>query len=112
MNTLIQKDKCTPMFTAAKTLKQPKCPSAHQHIKDKEDIIYIYIYIYICICIYIYLCVVIYIKNTAAKLLQSCLTLCDTVGYSPPASSVHGILQARIVEWFAISYPRIGVLEL
>ena len=79
---------------------------------DKEDILYIYIYIYICTCIYRCLCVVIYIKKTAAKLLQSCLTLCDTVDYSSPASSVHGVLQARIVEWFAISYPRIGVLEL
>ena len=34
-----------------------------------------------------------------AKLLQLCLTLCDPIGYSPPASSVHGVLQARILEW-------------
>ena len=34
-----------------------------------------------------------------AKSLQSCLTLCDPMGYSPPGSSVHGILQARILEW-------------
>ena len=33
-----------------------------------------------------------------AKLLQLCLTLCDPIGYSPPASSVHGVLQARILE--------------
>ena len=32
-------------------------------------------------------------------LLQSCLTLCDTMDCSPPDSSVHGILQARIVDW-------------
>ena len=30
---------------------------------------------------------------------QSCLTLCDPMDYSPPGSSVHGILQARILEW-------------
>ena len=35
---------------------------------------------------------------------QSCLTLCDPVDCSPPGSSVHGILQARILEWVAISF--------
>ena len=34
-----------------------------------------------------------------AQLLHSCPTLCDPVGCSPPGSSVHGILQARILEW-------------
>ena len=33
---------------------------------------------------------------------QSCWTLCDSMGCSPPDSSVHGILQARILEWVAI----------
>ena len=37
------------------------------------------------------------------KLLQSRLTLCDPMDYSLPGSSVHGILQARILEWVAIS---------
>ena len=37
---------------------------------------------------------------------QSCLTLCDPTNYNPPASSVHGIHQARILEWVAISYSR------
>ena len=40
------------------------------------------------------------------KLLQSCLTLCDPMDCSPPGSSVHGILQARILEWVAISFFR------
>ena len=40
----------------------------------------------------------------AAKSLQSCLTLCDPIDGSPPGSSVHGILQARILEWVAISF--------
>ena len=39
-----------------------------------------------------------------AKSLQSCPTLCDPMNYSPPGFSVHGILQARILEWVAISF--------
>ena len=35
---------------------------------------------------------------------QLCLTLCDLMDYSPAGSSVHGILQARILEWVAISF--------
>ena len=38
--------------------------------------------------------------------LQSCLTLCDPMACGPPGSSVHGILQARILEWVAISSSR------
>ena len=37
---------------------------------------------------------------------QSCLTLCDPTDCSPPGSSVHGILQARTLEWIAISSSR------
>ena len=37
---------------------------------------------------------------------QSCLTLCDPMGCTLPGSSVHGILQARILEWVAISFSR------
>ena len=40
----------------------------------------------------------------AAKLLQSCLTLCDPWDGSPPGSPVPGILQARTLEWVAISF--------
>ena len=39
-----------------------------------------------------------------AKSLQSCLTSCDLMDSSPPGSSVHGIFQARILEWVAISF--------
>ena len=39
-----------------------------------------------------------------AKLLQSCLTLCDRMDCSPPGSSVYGILQTRILEWVTISF--------
>ena len=41
-----------------------------------------------------------------SEVTQSCLTLCDPVDCSPPGSSVHGILQARILEWVAISFSR------
>ena len=41
--------------------------------------------------------------SAAAKLLQSSPTLCDPIDSSPPGSSVLGILQARILEWVAIS---------
>ena len=40
----------------------------------------------------------------AAKSLQSCPTLCDSIDGSPPGSSIPGILQARILEWIAVSF--------
>ena len=40
----------------------------------------------------------------AAKSIQSCLTLCDPTDGSPPGSPGPGILQARILEWVAISF--------
>ena len=40
----------------------------------------------------------------AAKSFQSCLTLCDPIDGSPPGSPVPEILQARILEWAAISF--------
>jgi len=42
----------------------------------------------------------------AAKSLQSCPTLCDPIDGSPPGSPVPGILQARTLEWVAISFSR------
>ena len=42
----------------------------------------------------------------AAKSLQSCPTLCDPIDGSPPGSSVPGILQAKILEWVAISFSK------
>ena len=43
---------------------------------------------------------------SSAKSLQSCPTLCNPVDCSPPGSSVGGTLQARILEWAAISFSR------
>ena len=40
------------------------------------------------------------------EIAQSCPTLCDPVGGSLPGSSLHGILQARVLEWVAISFSR------
>ena len=44
------------------------------------------------------------IAAAAAKLLQSCPTLCDPIDGSPPGSPVPGMLQARTLEWVAISF--------
>jgi len=44
------------------------------------------------------------INAAAAKLLQSCPTLCDPIDRSPPGSPLPGILHARTPEWVAISF--------
>ena len=44
--------------------------------------------------------------RTCVIVTQSCLTLCNLMDGSPPGSSVHGILQGRILEWVAIPFPR------
>ena len=43
----------------------------------------------------------------AAKSLQSCPTLCDPMDCSPPGSPVHGIFQARVLEWGAIAFSEV-----
>ena len=47
------------------------------------------------------------IYATAAKSLQSCLTLCDPIDGLLPGSPIHGILQARTLEWVAISFSNV-----
>ena len=47
---------------------------------------------YMCVCVLF------------VKLLRSCLTLCDHMDYSPPGSSIHGILQERILEWVVMPF--------
>ena len=67
---------------------------------------------YMCACIIESLCCtfetntlqIIYVLH--AELLQSCLTLCNSMNCSPPGSSVHGILQARILELVAMPSSR------
>ena len=48
--------------------------------------------------------ITLYAAAAAAKLLQSCPTLCDPIDGSPPVSPVPGILLARTLEWAAISF--------
>ena len=47
----------------------------------------------------------------AAKSLQSCSTPSDPMDYSPPGSSVHGIFQARVLEWGTIAFSETVMLE-
>ena len=49
---------------------------------------------------------IIWKRVCVCEVTQSCPTLCDPVDCSPPGSSVHEILQARILEWVAISFSR------
>ena len=62
----------------------------------------------VCVCVCVCVCVY---KMTAAavaaKSLQSCPTLCDPIDGSPPGSPVPRILQARTMEWVAISFSNV-----
>ena len=53
----------------------------------------------LCVCVCVCVCVLV---------AQSCPTLCDPIDCSPPGSSVHGILQARILEWIAMPFSSWG----
>ena len=57
----------------------------------------------VCVCVSVCLCLCV-CAAAAAKSLQSCPTLCDPIDRSPPGSTVPGILQARTLEWVAISF--------
>ena len=46
------------------------------------------------------------IGRKESEMAQSCLTLCDPMGHRLPGSSIHGIFQARVLEWVAISFSR------
>ena len=61
-------------------------------------------HIYVCIYIYDLNCHYLLAVATAAKSLQSCPTLCDPRNSSPPGSPIPGVLQARMLEWVAISF--------
>ena len=56
--------------------------------------------LYVCVCV----CVCVLVAAAAAKSLQSCLTLCDPIDGSLPGSAIPGTLQARTLEWVAISF--------
>ena len=57
-----------------------------------------HILIKLCVHTRVYVCMLV------CSVAQSCVTLCDPVNFSLSGSSVHGLLQARILEWVAISY--------
>ena len=44
--------------------------------------------------------------KSESEVTQSCQTLCDPMDFSPPGSSVHGIFQARVLEWVAIAFSK------
>ena len=46
------------------------------------------------------------VLKSESEVAQSCLTLCDPMDCSLPGSSLHGILQARVLEWVAIAFSR------
>ena len=54
-------------------------------------------------------------KVLLCSVTQLCLTLCEPMDYNPPGSSIHGILQAIILKWVAISFSKhlckVGVNE-
>ena len=60
------------------------------------------------VCVYIYtrthMCMCIYIYENESEVAQSCPALCDPMDCGLPGSSVHGIFQARVLEWVAISF--------
>ena len=71
------------------------------------DILYPYIHKDILISIRIHLISIRHLISSrivVVKSLQSCSTLCDPIDGSPPGSAVPGILQARTLEWVAISF--------
>ena len=68
---------------------------------DNEYMIICFFYFYAICVLFIHLYAA---AATAARSLQSCPTLCDPTDGSPPGSAVPGILQARTLEWVAISF--------
>ena len=54
---------------------------------------------------------IVLLKNKVKVLVaQLCLTLCNPMDYSPPGSPIHGMFQARVLEWDAIAFSE-GILE-
>ena len=91
--TKIERDAYIPLFiaalfTIARTWKQRRCPLTEEWIKK---LWYIYTVEYCC------------------EVDQSCPILCDPMNCSPPGSSIHGVSQARILEWVAICFSMVVV---
>ena len=89
--TKIEKDTGIPFFIAALFTiswiwKQPRYPSTDEWIKKLWDIYAIEYLVQF------------------SSVTQSCPTLCDPMDYSLPGSSIHGIFQAKVLEWGAIAH--------
>ena len=56
----------------------------------------------VCVCVCVYVCVCMPVRLVC----QSCQTICGSMDSSPPGSPVHGVLQARRLEWVATSFSR------
>ena len=67
------------------------------HRPVKGYFYYMHACMHVCACVCVCVCVLV---------AQLCPTLCDPMDCNPPGSSVHGILQARILEWVAYSFSR------
>ena len=80
-----QLNQCAPAWASSKLPAWNKCSAADCFASRGEESIHAYL-------------------TAAAKLLQSCLTPWDPTDGSPPGSPIPGILQARILEWAAISF--------
>ena len=72
---------------------------------NKREMAVFSLYIYVCIYTHTYIYVYIW-TYVWSEVAQSCPTLCDPMDGSLPGSSLHGILQARVLEWVAISFSR------
>ena len=70
-------------------------------LQGAEPSVLLLMHLHLFLAIYLHLCM--------CAWAQSCLTLCDPMDCSPPCSTIHGILQARILEWVAISYSKMYV---
>ena len=88
-----------------------KIMKSNERITWNLNVQFIYIYVYESLCIQQKLmqqCKSTIFSKCAkcAKSIQSCSTFCNPMDCSPPGSSVHGIVQATILEWVAISFSR------
>ena len=87
------------VFVIIISLKIIPSSSIHVVTNRKTFILFYGWVVFRCVCVCVCVCVCLLVA-------QSCPTLCDPMGCSPPGSSVHGILQVRILEWAAIPFSR------
>ena len=86
----------------------PLCVIPNLRIFGKSTGIFLCVCLCVCVCVCAPVCTCVCWGHACVCVLisQSCLTLCNPLDCSLPGSSVHGILQARILEWVAISFSR------